>query len=91
LATAPFGLTDEVPICSTIASTPEAVPVDKSFDQMELMAVFMLPVSADSFHYDGQKMAGQMRDSDPGQYEKSLSLPVEVVQCQSLQSSQASR
>src|ERR1035437_2049243 len=70
LATAPRCLPNQFPIGCLIACALEAVPLDKSFDQVKRMPVFVLPIGADSFQDGGQQMACQMRYSDPGQDEK---------------------
>jgi hypothetical protein len=53
LATSTRCLPDVPPIGGPITGTLEAATLDKGFYQVEGMAVFVLPIRADSFQDDG--------------------------------------
>ncbi len=92
IAAAPFGLIDVNPVGCLIADASESFPFDKGFQEIKGMVVFLYPVQTDVSGDPSQDVAGQVRNSDPGQNQKShvigqqveiflsrLSIPVDKV------------
>ncbi len=61
-----FGLADVLPIGSLVANPTEMLALDKSFQQVNGVSVFLYPVGTDAFGDASENMTSQMGNPDPG-------------------------
>ena len=67
IAGAAFGLAGKYPVCRLITDAPEQGAIDKGFQQIDWMTIFLMPVVADATGDPGENMTSQMGNPDPGQ------------------------
>lgn len=68
---APLRLSDANPIGSPVADAAKPFLIDEGFEHIEGMSVLARPVVANASGDGSENVTGQMRNTDPGQNEKS--------------------
>ena len=81
LAGAAFGLANAHPVGGPVTSAGKAIGLHERFQQVNGMAVFVLPVGAQTLRHPAQDVAGQMRHPNPGRNQKTgvVGEPVELL------------
>jgi len=71
VSSAPFGLAQMLPVSGAVAGPPKAILIDKGFECVHGVAVFLHPIRSNATDNERERMTGQMRYNNPRGYEKS--------------------